>query len=271
METGQTASQVSDTVRQVVVTLSEIFCVVGTLFGIGVLGTRVEESSGGALASDATLLAPAGPAFSIWSVIYLGLLAYTIWQWLPRNKASARHRAIGWLVAASMILNATWLLVTQVGQIWVSVVVILALAIVLGLLIRQLQRHPATNVAERIITGGTFGLYLGWVTAASCANVTAAGVSSGWDLGAPLNEIMATVVIVVAIGLGVLFTLVLGSRVTVTAALSWGLFWIGMARLGDELPSLTVAIAAFLAAGSLVAFWVFRWQQDRRSIRTVSA
>jgi len=150
--------QRSDLTRQIVVTASEIFCVVGTLFGIGVIGTRVEESSGGALASDATLLAPAGPAFSIWSVIYAGLLAYTIWQWLPRNKTSERHRSIGWLVAASMILNAVWLLVTQVGAIWVSVVVILALAVVLGSLLMILNAHPAETTAEKVITDGTFGL-----------------------------------------------------------------------------------------------------------------
>ena len=50
-------------------TVAEIGCILGTLVGVGVLGTRVEESSGGALAADATLLAPASPAFSIWSVI----------------------------------------------------------------------------------------------------------------------------------------------------------------------------------------------------------
>ena len=78
---GQATS--ADRRRQVVVTVSEVLCVVGTLVGVGVLGTRVEESSGGSLAADATLLAPAVPAFSIWSVIYLGLGAYTVWQWLP--------------------------------------------------------------------------------------------------------------------------------------------------------------------------------------------
>lgn len=261
--------QRSDLIRQVVVTASEIFCVVGTLFGIGVIGTRVEESSGGVLASDATLLAPAGPAFSIWSVIYAGLLAYTIWQWLPRNKTSARHRAIGWLAAASMVLNATWLLVTQMGWIWVSVVVILALAIVLGFLLAALRRHPADSTADRIITGGTFGLYLGWVTAASCANVTAAGVSSGWDLGAVGNQVLAVVVVVVAIGLGTLFTLVLGPRITVTAALSWGLVWIGIGRLSDDPQSLAVAVATFVAAAILLVFWFLRWQQTRRSAHTV--
>ncbi len=255
----------NDLARQITVTASEIFCVVGTLFGIGVIGTRVEETSGGALAADATLLAPDGPAFSIWSVIYAGLLAYTIWQWLPRNKTSERHRAIGWLAASSMILNAVWLLVTQVGAIWVSVVVILALAIVLGSLLAILHRHPAESTADKVITDGTFGLYLGWVTAAACANVAAAGADSGWDLGALGNQVMAVVVIAVAVGLGVLFTFRFGPRFTVTAALAWGLTWIGIGRSTSEPQSMTVAVAAFAAAAVLLVVWFVRWQQLRRS------
>ena len=131
-----------DRIRQVAVVVSEIACVIGTLFGVGVLGTRVEESSGGSLAADATLIAPAVPAFSMWSVIYLGLAAYTVWQVLPAQANAPRARATGWLAAASMVLNAAWLLVTQVGWIWVSVVVIAGLVVVLGVLVRRLTSDP---------------------------------------------------------------------------------------------------------------------------------
>ena len=48
-----------------------------------------------------------------------------------------RHRRTGWLAAASMLLNAAWLLVTQQGWIWASVVVIAALVAVLGVLVRR--------------------------------------------------------------------------------------------------------------------------------------
>ena len=125
------------------VTVAEILCIVGTLLGVGLIGgTRVEESAGGALSAEATRLAPAGPAFSIWSVIYLGLAAYTVWQWLP-SSVTERTRSTGWLAAVSMLLNAGWLLVTQQGWIWASVVVILALALVLGELLRRITRRPS--------------------------------------------------------------------------------------------------------------------------------
>ncbi|MGC1207099.1 MAG: tryptophan-rich sensory protein [Ornithinimicrobium sp.] len=238
----------NDRLRQVSVTAAEIFCVVGTLYGVGVLGTRVEESSGGALAADATRLAPAGPAFSIWSVIYLGLAAYTVWQWLPSQAVRSLHRGIGWLAAASMVLNAAWLLVTQQGWIWASVGVIFALALVLGVLLKRLTAMPRSGVADRVIVDGTFGLYLGWVAVATCANVTAAFVSSGVEPSAAVSDLVAALVLAIVAALGVIFARALGGRYAVAAAMAWGLAWITVARLTSEPESIVTAIAAAVVA-----------------------
>jgi hypothetical protein len=243
----------SDRVRQVGVTLAELFCVVGTLVGVGVIGTRVEESSGGALAADATLIAPAGPAFSIWTPIYLGLAAYTVWQWLPQQATDRRHRAIGWLAAASMVLNAAWLLVTQQGWIWVSVLVMAGLVVTLGLLVARLEANPSYGHAESVIVDGTFGLYLGWVAVAACANVTAAFVASGVDPGGLVAEVLAAAVLGVAALVGVVLARRLGGRWAIAVALAWGLAWVAVGRLTDEPRSVLVGVAALVAAVVVLA------------------
>ena len=234
-------------------TVAEIGCILGTLVGIGVLGTRVEESSGGALAADATLLAPASPAFSIWSVIYGGLAAYTIWQWLPVNTANIRARRSGWLVALSMLLNAAWLLVTQQGWLWASVAVIAALVVTLGVLMRRLDETAPTSRAELVVVDGTMGLYLGWVAVATCANVTAALVASGVDPARPTSTFSALAVLATAAGIGVLLATRLGGRYAVALAMAWGLGWIGVARITDQPKSATVGLAALAAALVVVA------------------
>ena len=234
-------------------TVAEIGCILGTLVGVGVLGTRVEESSGGALAADATLLAPASPAFSIWSVIYGGLAAYTIWQWLPVNTANIRARRSGWLVALSMLLNAAWLLVTQQGWLWASVAVIAALVVTLGVLMRRLDETAATSRAELVVVDGTMGLYLGWVAVATCANVTAALVASGVDPARPTSTFSALAVLAAAAGIGVLLATRLGGRYAVALAMAWGLGWIGVARITDQPKSATVGLAALAAALVVVA------------------
>ena len=243
------------------VTVAEILCIVGTLFGVGLIGgTRVEESAGGALSAEATRLAPAGPAFSIWSVIYLGLVAYTVWQWLP-SSVTERTRSTGWLAAVSMLLNAGWLLVTQQGWIWASVVVILALALVLGELLRRITRQPATGVAERVVVDGTFGLYLGWVAVATCANVTAALVASGVRPNDAVSDTLAVVVLLVAAALGVVFARTLGGRWAVAVAMAWGLGWIAVGRSSGSPQSLVVAL--FAAVAALVVLAVVPWARQR--------
>jgi len=252
------------------VSLAEVFCIVGTLYGVGVFGTRVEESSGGALAADATLLAPAGPAFSIWSVIYLGLAGYTVWQWLPANTTSPRARATGWLAAASMVLNAGWLLVTQQGWLWTSVGVIMALLAVLTVLVVRLTALPEAAPIERVVVEGTFGLYLGWVAVATCANITATLVAGEVRPSLRVSEVLAASVLVVAALVGVLVVRrVGGGHATlgraVAGAASWGLAWIAVGRLADDPRSIVTGVIAALAAVAVLAATTQRTRTIQRS------
>ena len=192
--------------------LAAVFCAYGTLVGLGLLGTRV----------------------SIWSLIYVGLAAYTVWPALPPAASADRARATGWLAAASMVLNAGWLLVTQQGWTWVSVAVTVTLLVVLGVLMKRLQRIPTRGRAEAVVVDATFGLYLGWVTVATCANVTAALVDSGVDPGPPVADLAAVAVLTLVSAVGVLLARALGGRLSVAAAMTWGLGWIAIGRVADE-------------------------------------
>lgn len=238
----------TDRRNQVIVTLAGVFCVLGTLFGTGVIGTRVAESAGGSLSADATLIAPAGPAFSIWSVIYAGLFAYTIWQWLPGAATRRRVRETRLLAAASMVLNASWLLVTQVDALVGSVAVIVALVVCLGALVARLTRSAPQDVVESVILDGTFGLYLGWVCVATCANIAATLVA----YGAPSTGAVATVatlaVLVVIGALSLVLARRLEGRLAVAGAIAWGLAWVAIGRTTDEPFSIVVAVGAVAVA-----------------------
>ncbi|MDQ2624921.1 MAG: tryptophan-rich sensory protein [Actinomycetota bacterium] len=243
-----------DRVRQLVVTVSYLLCLYGSLLGSGVIGDdTVEESSGGSLSDQATHIAPGGPAFSIWSVIYLGLAAYVIFQWLPRWAADPRQRAIGYLAAASMVLNAAWLFAATGDQIWLSVLVIVVLLAVLCAIIVALHRTPSSGTAETLVVDGTFGLYLGWVTVATAANIAAALVETGFE-GGPLSPDTWAVLVLVAVAvIGSLLALRLGGRVAPTLAIAWGLSWVAIARVTDEPESMPTAVAAIAAAAVVIA------------------
>ncbi|UNK71456.1 tryptophan-rich sensory protein [Microbacterium sp. H1-D42] len=251
--------QGADRVRQVIVFVLSIVAIAAAFVGSGALGgTPMQEAADGAFSDDATLIAPAGPAFSIWSVIYAGLLAYAVWQALPGQAARAVHRRVGYLVALSMLLNAAWLAVVQLGQVGLSVVVIVVLLAVLGVTFSRLQRMPreagsqAARITESIVLDGTVGLYLGWVTIATAANITAWLVDTGFTgFGIPADGWGVAVVIAAAV-LGIATAIAGRGRLTPAIGLAWGLCWLAVARLTGEPQSTPVALAALVASAAVI-------------------
>lgn len=243
----------SDQIRQIGVTASFVLCIVGTAIGSGALGgTPINEAAGGALSSDATLLAPAGSAFGIWSIIYAGLGAYTVYQWFPSQRSTVRQRRLGWWAAASMLLNAAWILSVQAGLLAGSVLVILALLAVLAVLFVIFTSVKPTSTVDGIVTDGTLGLYLGWVCVAVCANITAALAAAGFDGFGLAPELWASIVLAAVAAVGVLLALRGSGRLAVAAAITWGLLWIVLGRITGGPESTTTALAAGAAAAVVI-------------------
>lgn len=232
-------------------TVAAVIWIVGSLFGTGLIGGGVSSQGGGLFTDDATLIAPAGPAFSIWSVIYVGLAAYVVWQWLPvatRSEWAARTRLPA---AASIALNGIWLLTVQADLVWLSVIVILAIAVSLGLVLRAIATVPRESVLEDIVVGVVFGLYLGWVCVATCANIASYLVG----LGVSTETTAAVWITVAVLALVVLLASFLVYRAghismqaAIAAAAAWGAGWIAVGRFTGDLRSDVVAYAAIVAA-----------------------
>lgn len=113
-----------------------------------------------------TNITPAGYAFSIWSLIYLGLLIFSIYQLLPAN--IQRFRAIRSIYILSSALNCAWLFAWHSDQIAISFAIIASL---LGTLVIINYRLKETrSFAEAAAVKAPFGLYVGWVSAATLVN-----------------------------------------------------------------------------------------------------
>lgn len=242
-----------DRARQVFITFSAAAAGIGALVGSGVLGTPVRDSAHGALAADATLLAPGQGAFSIWSLIYLGFVVYTVWQWLPRNTASARERAVGWWAGTSMLLSAAWILTSQVDALTAGFVIMVVLSGVLITTVAALNRHPAASVGGLLIVDGTFGLYLGWIAAATFANLAAVNETAEWSPLHHAGEGLAIGMVVAVTALSLVLVASLSARLAVSLGLIWGLLWVAVARFTDQPYSPPVATAAVLAAATVLA------------------
>ncbi|PTL71719.1 hypothetical protein C1I63_01885 [Rathayibacter caricis DSM 15933] len=264
----------ADRIRQTVVAVSAVLALVGSFLGSGAAGgTQIADAAGGALSASSTPVAPDGPAFAIWSVIYAGLIAYAIWQFLPSQAARTRHRRLGYWAAASLLLNAAWILVVQAGLLVLSVVVIVLLLAVLARIFVLLRTTRTSGRVDAVVTDGTFGLYLGWVCVATVANVTAALVGSGvGSADGPGADVWAVVVLAVAGLIGLLLAVAGRGRIAPMLSLCWGLAWVAVGRFGGELVSIPAGIAALVAAGVVIVVTVaIRAAAGRREQRAPSA
>jgi len=246
---GSTVAQRGDSLRQWIVLISLLLALLGDAIGSGALGgTPIQDAAGGALAPTATMIAPASPAFSIWAVIYLGLIGYTVVQFLPSRKSDPRHRAIGYPMAASLVLNAVWILSVQAALLGLSVVVIVLLTAVLAWAFVSVARNPAPGIVDAVFVDGAAGLYLGWVCVATAANIaawlTAVGFT-GWGI---TPDAWACAVLVVTGLVGAGLALFGRGRLAPAASLVWGISWIAVERSSGDPRSIPVAVVAIIVA-----------------------
>jgi hypothetical protein len=235
--------------RRLLVTLCYVVALLGSAIGVGAFGgTPIADAAGGLLATDATLVAPASTAFSVWTLIYAGLGGYALQQWWDPDDA----RRVAGPAIVSLLLNAAWILLIQAGQVWLSVVVIVALLADLAVLFRRLRSTAPRGPLERIVVDGTFGVYLGWVCVATCANIAAALTGSGFaGFGRP--DLFAVAVLGVAGAIGVALTLRGHGAVAAPAGIVWGLAWIAVARTAGDPESAPAAVTATVAAIAVAA------------------
>lgn len=141
---------------------------------------------------------PANYVFSVWSIIYIGLIAYSIFQSRPSQRENPRLRKIGYWFVASCVANSIWLVLFHYEQFWLSTVAMLVLLASLVKIYVSLRDGSAISTAERWTTRVTFSIYLGWITVATVANFTYALFAANWDGFGLSFETWGVIMLVVA-------------------------------------------------------------------------
>lgn len=195
------------------------------------------------------LFTPAGYVFSIWALIYVGLGAYVVFQFRPGQRDNPRLRAIAWPFVASCALNGLWLVAWHHLRVPLSLLIMLGLLGTLALIYERYRSAPgAPGTTERWAVRVPFGLYLGWITVATLANLAVAVWDAGWRPGTPAAELWTVGLVAAAFWAGMA---VWARRrdAAYVLALVWALVGIAVANRGLPL----VAVAALAAAALLLA------------------
>ncbi len=156
------------------------------------------------------LFTPVGFTFSIWGVIYLGLLAFVIYTSRDAFNKSVQAVAsvdlIGLWFFLSCVANAGWILAWHYQLVGVSVCIMFFLLLSLIQIYRNLGIGlRKVSPAEKYAVHAPFSIYLGWITVATVANITALLVHWNWGgWGLPFN-FWAAAVIMLATMVGLYF------------------------------------------------------------------
>ncbi|MFC7378558.1 hypothetical protein [Brevundimonas sp. GCM10030266] len=197
--------------------------------------------------SDATLKV-AGYAFSIWGVIYLGLLIYAVRQVLPATGESPLLNQLGWPSALAFLGIGWWIVAAafdwEMGTIALIFGALLVLLVPLLLNAREIRALPRM-ARERWMVVWPLALLAGWLGIAAPVNVLTVLTGNG-DLPtvlAPTVWALIAVVLVTAKALAVTWVL---RTPAFALPIAWGLLAVFVAEM-ERNPAL--AVGAVIASG----------------------
>ncbi len=198
-----------------------------------------------------SLFTPAGYVFSIWSIIYIGLIAFGIYQALPSQRNNPRIERMGWWFVIANLFNSAWIFAWHYLQFGLSVVLMLGLLVSLLVIYERIGRRAASRV-ETWTVNVPFSIYLGWITVATVANIASLLISLGWN-GFGIPAVLTVVMIGVATLLGMLMIL-LKREIAYPLVLIWA--FAGIAAVRADVP--LVEIGAIVAAALLLLVMLAR-------------
>lgn len=147
---------------------------------------------------------PAGYAFSIWGLIYIGLIGFVFYtgrSLFKKNLQEPLVSRIGWWFVVSCAANSLWVVTWLYDYTGLSVIV---MAIILFSLLKivvntnmELDSHP---LKKYIFIFWPFALYTGWISVAFVANISAYLTKINWG-GLGISNIYWAMIMVCVAGL----------------------------------------------------------------------
>jgi hypothetical protein len=124
---------------------------------------------------------PKGFAFSIWGLIYTGLIAFPIYQFI-KKKEHPKWCSLRVWYSLNVVLNGLWLVCASYDWLWITVIIILMMLFSLIKIDHQIRNMKNEGVEINYwIESFVFSIYFGWVTLATVLNIAAALKFYDWD------------------------------------------------------------------------------------------
>ncbi len=214
------------------------------------------------------LFVPAGLTFSIWGIIYILLAIFVVYQWIVarhETPAASFSGKVGPWFFISCLANAGWIVAWHFEMLPLTLVLMLVLLVsLLVIYLRLGVGMKYVTRAEQFLVDIPFSVYLGWISIATIANVSAFLVSIQWGMLGLGPQFWAVVLIAVGIALALVMAIV-RQDIFYALVVDWALLGILLKRLADPVtPDQVVVYAAI--TGLVLVSGVIVLQLMRRRI-----
>ena len=211
------------------------------------------------------LFTPAGYAFSIWGLIFMGMLIFAGYQfYLTYSKGLTMNfisQGGGWFALANLG-NAAWIVAWLYDYTLLSVgIMILVLISLIKVILNTKMELWFAPLKTILFAWWPISIYAGWISVATIANIAAYLVKIGWD-GAPLTPFIWTIImIVVATFLNVLIIYYRNMREFALVGV-WALVAIHINHM-DDMP--LIAIPAMFGALLILIYALYHGYKNRKT------
>lgn len=198
----------------------------------------------------ANYFTPAGYAFSIWGLIYLGLLGFVVYTAAGLNKEQQGGSVllqVKWWFVVSCLANSLWVVAWLYDYIGLSVVLMAVIFIsLLNIIISTGAVVEGASLKKYLLVFAPFSLYFGWISVAFIANMAAYLTATGWD-GWGISAINWTVIMIAVAGLVNIFVIWTRNLYLFGAVGIWAILAIAASNEVSLIINTCYAVAVVLA------------------------
>ena len=184
------------------------------------------------------LFVPAGITFAIWGIIYVLIILFSTYlakDLFKKEKTTKPFlERISFFFILASLANIIWIFLWHYEQVLLSLLAMLLLFFaLLAIYLRLNIGIEKVSMKEKLFVHVPISVYIGWITVATIANVTAVLVKIGWDGFGISEEIWTMLVIIVAT---IITILILTTRkdYAYCAVIIWALIGIYIKRIADD-------------------------------------